>query len=247
MRLPPNHWLTTTPIAHRGLWNERVAENSITAYQNAIDFGFAIEIDVYLSIDGQFFCFHDKNLKRVTGTNGLIYKKTAQELKTLNLCGGNEKMPTLKEVLYLCQGKAPLLIEIKNQPDKSVVKKLVDVLKDYKGQFAIQSFNPFYLKELKALAPFILRGILTTQDKEHLKEETALTKFVIKNMPFNTAIEPDFISCYHGSLPLKDKKVKNTAVLAWTVTSESIAKTLHPQAHNIIFENFTPAIKTPTF
>ena len=38
--------MSKVPIAHRGLWNKDVAENSLSAYKNAVEHGFAIEIDL---------------------------------------------------------------------------------------------------------------------------------------------------------------------------------------------------------
>ena len=83
MRIDPNHKLLTTPIAHRGLWNDSIIENSLSAYENAVKFGYPIEIDVYSSTDGEVFCFHDKTLNRMTGTDGFIYQKSSEELKDL--------------------------------------------------------------------------------------------------------------------------------------------------------------------
>ena len=238
MRIDNNHWLYTTPIAHRGLWGDDFIENSLPAYQNAIDNGFAIEIDLYLSKDGTLFCFHDKTLERMTGEKGLIYEKTTSELKKMRLLNSEYTIPTFNEFLALVNGKTPVLIEIKNQPDKTVVEKIIERLKTYKGDFAIQSFNPLYIKKVKKLAPDFIRGILGTNEKE--PTESALNNFIIKKMPLNTLIKPDFISyCYKG-LPLKWTKTANKALLAWTVTSQEIADTVYNFSDNIIFENFIP-------
>ena len=44
-------WLFARPIAHRGLHNEEFPENSMPAYQLAIDNDFNIEIDVPGRVD----------------------------------------------------------------------------------------------------------------------------------------------------------------------------------------------------
>ena len=71
MRLNSSSWLLTRPIAHRGLWNDEIPENSLLAYENAIKHGYPIEIDVHKSKDGVLFVFHDDNLKRLTGDDAL--------------------------------------------------------------------------------------------------------------------------------------------------------------------------------
>lgn len=238
MRIQKDYWLINKPIAHRGLWGEDIVENSISAYKNACDKGYPIEIDVYLTLDGELVSFHDQNLKRMTGIDQIITQKTLAEIKQLSLLNTQEKIPTLKEVLQVCEGKSPLLIEIKNQKNGELcIKKLVEMLKEYKGEFAVQSFNPFYIRKIKKLAPEFIRGILGTNKKE---SDKWIENFILKHMPFNFLIKPDFISYKYTALPLKKRKVKNKKVLAWTVTSQEIADKIKPYNDNIIFENFIP-------
>ena len=59
MAIPNDFWLFTRPIAHRGLWGGEIAENSLTAYKLATEKGYPIEIDLFLTIDGEIVCFHD--------------------------------------------------------------------------------------------------------------------------------------------------------------------------------------------
>ncbi len=238
MRIDNNSWLFNRPIAHRGLWGGHIIENSLLAYQNAINHGYPIEIDIYQSADGELFSFHDKTLNRMTGADGFIYEKTAKELKELRLSNSTETIPTLKEVLNLVNGQVPLLIEFKDQPDKTFVKKAVEILKNYKGEFAVQSFNPLIIKEIKKLAPSFIRGILTTAS--HSKEESKLVQFVLKKMPLNFLIKPDFISCDYLDLAFVKSKSKRTPVIAWTITSSEIQNSLPPFVKNIIFENYIP-------
>ena len=170
MRITKDSFLLNKPIAHRGLWGNGVTENSLSAYLKAAERGYPIEIDLYLSKDGELFSFHDKTLLRMTGEKGFIYDKTAAELKKLRLKGTDETIPTFDEVLRITEGKIPLLVEIKNQPDKTVVDKTVARLKSYRGEFAVQSFNPFYIARVKKLAPEFIRGILATDDENDLKK-----------------------------------------------------------------------------
>ncbi len=235
MRINEKSFLLTKPIAHRGLWGNGIAENSLTAYENAAKNGYPIEIDLYLSADGTLFSFHDPSLKRMTGTDGFIYEKTAKEIKELRLIGTDETIPTLDEVLSIAKGRSPLLIEIKGQPNKRVVDETVKKLKSYDGEFAIQSFNPLYIARVKKLAPHFIRGILATNNVTGLKN-----RIIIKNMALNFLIKPDFISYDHVGIPLKRSKTKNKALLCWTITSQKEYERVKPFTDNIIFENFIP-------
>lgn len=66
--------LLRRPIAHRALHDVAAGrpENSRAAMRAAIDAGYAIEIDLQLSQDGQAMVFHDYDLARLTGTPGPI-------------------------------------------------------------------------------------------------------------------------------------------------------------------------------
>lgn len=238
MQFDKDFWLISRPIAHRGLWNAEFVENSLASYQNAIDNSYPIEIDVYSSKDGELFCFHDHTLDRMTGESGNIYDKTAKEIKNLPLLSTDQKIPTFDEVLRLVDGKVPLLIELKTQPDKSYVKKVVERLKRYKGEFAIQSFNPQYVLMVKKLAPNFIRGILAT--KTHSKGLPFLRRMVVGNMSLNFLIKPHFISYSYQDLPLKKSKVKDLPVITWTITNQNNYEKVKPFAKNIIFEEFIP-------
>ena len=237
MRIKKDHWLKNVPIAHRGLWGGDIPENCLTAYKNAANHGYAIEIDLFPTADGDIVCFHDNTLSRMTGVNGDISSFTLQQLKKLRLNGTNETIPTLKEVLTAVNGKTPILIEFKNRKDNSYVSRAVEILKDYKGEFAVQSFNPFILRKIKKLAPEFLRGILASKTPD---TNSKIEKLVVKYMPFNFLCKPDFISYEYKGLPLKKSKLGNRALISWTVTDKSTAKIIKPLCDNIIFENFIP-------
>lgn len=237
MRIDKNHWLFNTPIAHRGLWGAEIIENSITAYKNAVENGFAIEIDLYSSTDGVLFSFHDLSLKRMTGAEGNITDFDSNYLNSLKLVGSQEKIPTFREVLHAVNGKVPLLIEIKNQKDELIVERVLDELFEYQGEYAIQSFNPLYINKVKKIAPFVIRGVLGTAKADG---EKWFTKVMLKRLCLNFLVKPDFVSYQHVFLPLPKRKTRNKAVLAWTVKSQEIANNLENKCDNIIFEHFIP-------
>ncbi|PWM71685.1 MAG: glycerophosphodiester phosphodiesterase [Bacillota bacterium] len=238
MRIQKDHWLVRNPIAHRGLWGENIPENSLLAYEKAAQKRYPVEIDVYLTKDGRIVSFHDDKLARMTGAEGLIYEKTYEELKELRLNGSEYTIPLLEEIFSVCEGKSPLLIEIKDQPrGKELTRMLVGILKKYNGEFAVQSFNPLYIREVKKLAPEFIRGILATTDVGVI--QSALKRRVVKKMSLNYLIKPDFISYDYNGYPLPERKVRKKACLAWTVTSYEIWDKIKPYVDNIIFEGFS--------
>lgn len=234
MRLNNNHWLLCRPIAHRGLWGEGVIENSLTAYKLASKKGYPIEVDLFLTTDKKLVCFHDDNLKRMTGVDKPIYDCSYEELLSLNLNGSEEKIPSFDQLKEIACGKSPLLIEIKDQPRKEIVDILIESLKDYKGEFAIQSFNPSYINKVRKKAPEFIRGILGTNVCP--KEKNFFIRYILKHLSLNKLIKPDFVSYIHSGLPIKSK----LPVIAWTVTDKKTVKNLSSVCTNYIFENFIP-------
>ena len=116
-------------IAHRGLYNnkEGIVENTIKAFNKAIEKGYAIELDVQILKDGNLIVFHDDNLLRLTGINKRVYDSTLEYIKSVNLLNTNEKIPTLKEVLDTVLGKVPLVIEIKSGIFSHGIEKKVTI------------------------------------------------------------------------------------------------------------------------
>ena len=91
------------PIAHRGLHSEEVCENSLEAFRLAVEKGYAIEIDVHLTLDGNLAVIHDSFLSRVTGKSGIVEQLTTQKLKDYRLRDG-QRIPMLSDVLELVDG-----------------------------------------------------------------------------------------------------------------------------------------------
>ena len=236
-------WLVCQPIAHRGLHDKDIPENSLPAFQNAIDNGYAIELDVQMIADGTLVVFHDDSLSRLTNNDGYLKFLNKSDLEILTLKGSKEKIPTLEDVLLFIKGQTPILIEIKNKGKVGQLEqKVIDLLKDYKGEFAVQSFNPFSLNYFKHHAPSILRGQLSGYFKG--EKLAYFKKFLLKRMAFNKNIsEPHFISYDATTLPNRFvKKYKNLPLLAWTVRSKEDYLKVVKHCDNIIFENFIPEI-----
>ena len=69
-------------IAHRGIFdNRKVPENSIKAFKNALNKGYAIELDIRLTKDNKIVVFHDDVLGRMTKKKGNIKNLTFEELQ----------------------------------------------------------------------------------------------------------------------------------------------------------------------
>ena len=236
-------WLVEYPIAHRGLHTDEMPENSLGAFQNAIDNGYPIELDVHLTCDGTVVVFHDDSLARVTNKDGYVKKLTKDTLKDYSVFGTKYTIPTFKEVLDLVDGQVPILIEVKNTGKVGELESaLLKILKDYTGEYAIQSFNPYVLEWFKKNAPQIARGQLAGYFKG--EKLSFIKKFALKRMLLNKKIScPDFISYDARNVPNRFvNKYKNLPLLVWCVRSQDEYLKKVKYCDNIIFENFEPKI-----
>ena len=111
--------------AHRGYHDGNVAvpENSLSSFVAAIDAGYGIELDIHLLKDGTLAVFHDGTLDRTTGKSGRLEDLTEADLADYPLEGSRELIPLFSQVLQLYAGKAPLIIELKDDGNS---KALVD-------------------------------------------------------------------------------------------------------------------------
>lgn len=211
--------------AHRGLHDKVRAENSLSAFAAAKAAGYGIELDVRLCADGDLVVFHDPTLTRVCGTEGKVIEKTKKELKELSLNGSTDGIPSFREVLDLIDGAIPLLIEIKQDAGESgVAERLVEELEGYRGEYIVESFNPYALKAVKNLRPDILRGILSMDYMQSEKHKGKLLYRLLGSLWFNFMMRPDFIAYEktgHANKNLRYIRRKfNTPLIAWTVKSE---------------------------
>ena len=186
--------------AHRGLFdnNSAAPENSLAAFQKAVDAGYGIELDVQLSKDNKLVVFHDATLKRMCGVDGKVWDYTLAELKQFKLASSNETIPTFEEFLKIVDGKVPFILEFKLDRVQTTVCELAnEVLKSYTGTYCIESFHPLALIWYRKNRPDVLRGQLC---EEFFRNETYKGKLlyrILPYLPFNFLTRPDFVAYNH--------------------------------------------------
>ncbi len=121
-------------IAHRGAHNG-IPENSLAAYQKAIDLGCDfVEIDVRTTKDGKFVSVHNSTIDSyIEGKTGRVSTMTLAELRALDIGSRvgpqwkGTQIPTFEEILELCQNNIGIYLDLKNAP----VPELMKILKKY--------------------------------------------------------------------------------------------------------------------
>lgn len=115
-------------IAHRGA-HIGIPENSIPAYQKAIDLGCDfVEIDVRTTSDNELVSIHNATIDAyVAGETGKVRDMTLAQLNQLDIgvkygeIWKNTRIPTLEEILQLCTGKIGIYLDLKDADPEQII------------------------------------------------------------------------------------------------------------------------------
>ncbi len=229
-----------TLICHRGESID-APENTMPAYQMAVDRGFGFECDIYLSKDKQVFTFHDGTLTRTTA--GACTKKCAEaswadEISKVDVGGwgkwkGSKYSPTrpalLSELLELARDGRYIYVEVK--PGPTIVPYIKEVFAKQKKatpkNTLFISFNDASCKELKKLMPeykvYWLTGSATGRKG---KRKPITVDYVLGKLKETGA---DGVDCHYDSRYITADFIKQIRDAgyefhAWTI--DQLAKTV---------------------
>lgn len=240
------------PIAHRGLHDLKngVQENSRASFIAAIKGGYGIELDLQMSADGEAMVFHDYHLGELTGKNGALQMRTAEELRQIPLNVGDETIPDLSEILHLVNGQAPMLIELKDQDGAlgpnigKLEARVAEILSHYKGDAVVMSFNPYSMLAMAKLAPNLPRGITTCDyNAEHWQWTPRKRAEELREIPDFDRTGACFISHNYTQLnaaPVQALKARDVPILSWTICNSEQETIARNGADNITFEGYRP-------
>ena len=214
-------------VAHRGLWNKDISENSLNAFKRAVDNNFALEFDVHLTKDNELVVTHDEDLKRLTGKDGVVEHLTLKELKENYALLDGQKIPTLIEVLDLVNEKVPCLVELKvyEKNYKPLSARFLEVImpriKDKKNYVFI-SFDPRSLWPLKKTG--IMRLLLVAKSHEYVFK---LFRNTVEGVDIeHVLLEGKRYQNYH----------KKHVVNVWTIQNEDQLKKVKPFVDTVTFD-----------
>jgi glycerophosphoryl diester phosphodiesterase len=235
-------WLTAVPYAHRG-WHDLargVPENSLPAFQAAADAGYAIELDVQLTSDGEVVVVHDLDLRRVAGSDDLVRATTWSRLRSLRLEGTRERLPLLGEVLEVVAGRVPLMVEVKNV-SRAVGRLEEAVLRHvegYDGPVSVASFNPGTVRWFGLRAPHVVRG--QTAGPLRDVEMPRVVRLAMSSMLGNTRARPHYLSYDLAGLPNRAVdfwRRGGRPLITWTVQTAADLEKARRVADQFIFEH----------
>ena len=237
-------WLNR-PIAHRGLHDSAtgIVENTASAFQAAIDAGYAIEFDVQEAGDGAAMVFHDATLDRLMQASGPVIALDSEQLKRINFKNINDRLQTLPEALEMIAGRVPVLIEIKSNwhPRGPFESGLAQILKAYDGRAAVMSFDPNSVAAFAGHAPEVPRGLLAGpfRNPRYWGHLSAWQRLCMRHLICASIARPHFVAYDIDGLPSLApviwRQALNRTLLAWTVRSEPERRRAQRWADAMIF------------
>lgn len=233
-------------IAHRGLFDNHSewTENSLPAFQRAVDAGYGIELDIQLTADHQMVVFHDGNLKRMCGVDKMVYECTYEELCRYTLLDSQQRIPLFRDVLEVIGGKVPLIVEVKSEGDwKETTRTMAEMMKGYRGVYCMESFHPLAVAWYRDNCPEVIRGQLSTNYFKDEPKRSVWERFVLTNLLMNWRARPDFIAYNHKHVDQFSYRVCRlfgVENVAWTIKNQKELEQAKRVFQVLIFDSFIP-------
>lgn len=242
-RKPDRTPLLHTHYAHRGLFDNKTdaPENSLKAFQLAVENGYGIELDVQLSKDNIPVVFHDATLQRMCGVEGKVWEYTLAELKQFALADSDAKIPTFEEALQVIGGKVPIIVEYKLDRVQTKVCELGnELLAKYSGSYCIESFHPFAVLWYKKNRPDVIRGQLGMEFWRDEKYKGRLELMLVAFLLTNVVTRPDFVAYQHteaNNISRRLARKLGALSVAWTIKSKEQYEAVKNQFDLFIFDS----------
>lgn len=227
----PENTVTRVPlnVGHRGIPSaapENTVEGSLYAYEMGAD---CIELDVYLTTDGEVVVMHDGNTGRTCNKDLPVEGSTWAQLSELYVNKGyenNEKykncrIPRLKDYLEAFKDKeCRLFIEIKSGKTQ-IVKKIKELVEQYDmyGQCSVITFNTGIMGAMRKDYPEMSVGALCSgymDESDSDADMKAVMGFIGK---YNATLNPSYAG--YGKNAIRAALIRGIGVFPWTFRGDS--------------------------
>jgi glycerophosphoryl diester phosphodiesterase len=213
--------MRTKVFAHRGSSFD-CAEQSRQSFEKAIQDGVdGIECDVRLTADRVPICWHDRDLKRLTGRSELVSQIDAATFASLRIIdngvesGRNEVLegtPILFEDLVQLakESRLPLLVETKHpvRSGAAVEAAIAQLVNKYKVEVHLLSFSFTALRRAERLMPQF----------EHVQLLQHSQLISVASAPI-VGLDRELVHRDHGIVDVLRRKGKK--IFVWTVNNDN--------------------------
>lgn len=218
-------------IAHRGAKSLAKYENTVEAFQIAIDLKLQmVEFDIRQTKDKKLIIYHNPTI-----SGKIIRNLTYRRLTTIANKKGLE-IPLLEDVLKLCQGKVHLDIEFKESGYEKEVVDLVTAYFNY-DEFIMISFSDNIIKEVKRIDSNIRTGLLIGLEGASLPQRLQ-ELYPIRRLKNTNA---DFIAAHYYLVTrflIYLCRKYNYDLIVWTVNRDRTFHKLRKQRVTAIVTDF---------
>lgn len=235
--------------AHRGLHDMEIGvpENTLPAFGRAFAAGFGAELDVHLTSDGRLAVIHDSRLDRLCGQDGVVEEMSYDTLRTLDILQTQNHAPLLEDVLDLCRGQSPLIIEIKTYGGNyaDLCQATARLLDGYDGPYCIESFDPRAVLWFRQNRPSVIRGQLSANFMKKGQGENMrfFRRLAMTHLASDIVTRPDFVAYRHDDsrgAALWAARRLGAKEVSWTVRDIETMEKCEKRGSLVIFENFVP-------
>jgi glycerophosphoryl diester phosphodiesterase len=230
-------------FAHRG-YSAKAPENTRSAFKLAWKSGVpGVELDIRLCDSDEVVVFHDEELIRTTGHEGLVETSSLETLKTYDAGGyfddrfKGEQIPLLSEVFDSAPAGTYFDIELKisNRNGRELSLALAKLIAQHnmEDRCIISSFYPSAIREIKIAAPKIPIAFIYSQS---LAKEHPIQNFLARRISDTPILKPEW--------PLTKSALRHRrAVISWTVNdSEEARRCLDLGAVGIVSDDPSPLL-----
>jgi glycerophosphoryl diester phosphodiesterase len=219
-------------VAHRGLHDDKLPENSKAAFKAAIEKGLPFETDVHLTLDNQLIINHDNDLERVTGKPGVIEELRYFDIRNNYRLKDGSQLMSLEELLDMTNERVPMVLELKAYKGnaKALFNRINPVLermiKDDK--LVLISFDPDALREFKDTrwncGLLVGGGEINTMGDTH--------EFDFLDVAYPLLQDPRFLAY----------RKEGHKIMAWTPRTPEQVKEAKPYSDALTFELIDPKL-----
>jgi len=214
-------------IAHRGGMG-LAPENTLAAFGRATALGLTyLETDVHTTRDGHVVCFHDADLRRVTGHPGRVADLDLADLRRLRV-HGTERIPTLAEAMGT-HPRTRFAIDLKDEASIASMARLLRANPRWAERVLVAGAWSRWLSRLQDEAP----GVTTALGWRSLTTLIACSKGRVRPVGLSSAGGAfAHVPMRLGRLPIHSARVIARAhdlgirVVVWTVDDPGTMRTL---------------------
>lgn len=150
-------------VGHRGAAGI-APENTLLSFRKALESGCEwVEMDVHVTKEGKAVVIHDRTVDRTTNGSGAVCDMTLAEIRMLR-CDQGQQIPTLQEVIDLCNKKASLQIELKSEGAAQAVNDILQ--RNGIRDVLVMSFHTRFLREMRAKNSMVPLGKLFKKESK---------------------------------------------------------------------------------